>query len=453
MPNLIFVIGLLIFLAASFRISFFYFVLYFFALAWLFARLWVWRAWRSLEISRQFDDHVFLGETATLRLKLTNNGRLPIPWIRVEDKLPQRLTGTRASAIGRGDLASPDAFRAVVSLLPRETRTLEYHVTGSRRGYYPIGPMSILLGDVFGLYTRSMATATPSYLTVYPKIVPIEQLGLPSKIALGTLSTHQILYEDPARVVGVRDYSPGDSLRKVNWKVTASLGKLQVKKLEPAITLETLIFLNLNLEEYDLGYSEGASELAITTAASIASHLAGLRQPIGLISNGRDRGIPETEEPLTEPDVPRGLSARLPWELDRRGVDELGFATPDSIPLREKPSIALPSGKGRTHLMRVLETLARAQLRSGQPLASLLRQQAVRLPWGSTVIVITFGRAMGLTEALIGLRKSGFNVVVLLVRFGMRDTYPAELAALGLQVHEVRSEQDTRLLDEARVAV
>lgn len=437
MPNVVFVAAVLVFLAASFRISFFYFVLYFFVLAWLLARVWVWRAWRALEIGRHFDDHVFLGETVTLRMRLNNAGRLPIPWVRVEDKLPQRL-------------AASDAFRAVVSLLPRETRTLEYTLSASRRGYYPIGPMRIVLGDVFGFYTRTMATAVPAHLTVYPKIIPIEQLGLPSKSAFGTLRTHEILYEDPARVVGVREYVPGDSLRKVNWKVSAAMGRLQVKKLEPAITLDTLIFLNLNTEEYDLAYAEGASELAISVAASLAVHLGEQRQPVGLVSNGRDQAV--NDEPVRE-EAPRGLSAPRPWEVDRRGVDELGFATTESLIPRERPSIAIGAGKGRGQTMRILEALARAQLRSGQPLASLLRQQAVRLAWGSTVVVVTWGRAMGLTEALIGLRKSGYNVVVMLVRFGIRDTYPAELAALGLQVHEIRSEQDATLAEQHKVVV
>ena len=450
MPSVLLVGAVLVFLAASFRIDFFYFVVYFFIAAALLARLWIWRAWHKLEIRRDFEDHVFLGETVTLRLRLRNGGRLPIPWVRVEDKLPGRLS-------------AKDAYRAVVSILGRETRMLEYHVSATRRGYYPIGPMHVDLGDVFGFYTRSMATAAPTYLTVYPKIVAMERLGLPSKSPFGSLKTHQQIYEDPSRVVGVRDYTPGDSLRKVNWKVSAALGKLQVKKFEPAITLDTLIFLNLNVEEYDLAYADGATELAITTAASIASHLAGLRQPVGVISNGRDMAAPPEEE-QEDHDAPRGLSAPRLWDVyderpaagqvDRRGVEELGFALPSSLRARAaRPSIAVPPGKGRAHLMRVLEALARAQARSGMPLATLLRQQAVRLPWGSTVVVVTWGRALSLVEALVGLRKGGYNVVVVLVRYGMRDIFPSELAAMGFQVHEVRSEQDTALFDQAKVAV
>jgi uncharacterized protein (DUF58 family) len=295
-----------------------------------------------------------------------------------------------------------------------------------------------------------MATAAPSYLTVYPRILTMQQLGLPSKSPFGSLKTQEIIYEDPARVAGVRDYTRGDSLRKVNWKVSAALGRLQVRKLEPAITLDTLIFLNLNVEEYDLAYVDGASELAITVAASLANHLAGLRQPVGLISNGRDLAAEDVPD---EPEAPRGLSAPQPWEVDRRGVEELGFGVPGSLGQREWPTIAVPVGKGRAHLIRVLEALARAQVRNGQPLAHLLRQQAVRLPWGSTLIVVTWGRAMGLVEALSGLRRAGYNVVVVLVRFGIRDTFPAELAAMGIQVHEIRSQEDATLFSQQKVAV
>jgi uncharacterized protein (DUF58 family) len=118
-----------------------------------------------------------------------------------------------------------------------------------------------------------------------------------------------------------------------------------------------------------------------------------------------------------------------------------------------RPTLAVPPGKGRAQLMRMMETLARAQPRNGYPLSSLLRQQSVRVPWGSTIVVVTWGRAMGLVEALVNLRRAGFTVVLVLVRFGMRDTFPAEMTALGFQVHEVRSEADASLFDQHRINV
>ncbi|HEX2515117.1 MAG TPA: DUF58 domain-containing protein, partial [Chloroflexota bacterium] len=381
MPNLLLIGVVLVFFAASFRISFFYYILYFFIIVALLARFWIWRAWRTLEIRRDFDDHAFLDETVTLRLRVRNGGRLPLPWVRVEDRLPTRLVGHLRTGRGEG-LAGRDAYRAVVSLLAGETRTLEYSVHAARRGYYPIGPLSVDLGDVFGFYGRSLRTAMPAFLTVYPRIVSLEQLGLPSKSPFGSLRTTEIIFEDPSRVAGVRDYLRGDSLRKVNWKVSAALGRLQVKTYEPAITLDTMLVLNLDQEEYDLAYADGAMELAITTAASLANHLAGLRQPFGLLCNGRDAaaryhsadarqaatpvpaagGAPTAaaddagtgEDEDEEPEAPRGLSAPQPWEVDRRGVEELGFATTGSqATSRLRPALLVPPGKGRAHLMRV----------------------------------------------------------------------------------------------------
>ena len=345
--------------------------------------------------------------------------------------------GAPAPALGAGGGQAPRPPRPAGRLprrgLPAGRRDAHPGVLRPRHpsGCYPIGPLSVDLGDVFGFYDRSLRTASPSFLTVYPRILSLERLGLPSKSPFGSLRTSEIIYEDPSRVSGVRDYLRGDSLRKVNWKVSAALGRLQVKTFEPAITLDTMLVLNLNQEEYDLAYADGAMELAITVAASLANHLAGLRQPVGLISNGRERrralpaagrrgGRRPRRRPVPRaprrcgralrrggrgpPDAPRGLSAPQPWEIDQRGVDELGFALPGSQATSlMRPTLAVPPGKGRAQLMRMMETLARAEPRNGYPLSSLLRQQSVRIPWGSTIVVVTWGRAMGLVEALVNL--------------------------------------------------
>ena len=88
------------------------------------------------------------------------------------------------------------------------------------------------------------------YLTVYPRIVALNSIQIPSRSPQGTMRHTQPIFEDPTRVLGKREYVAGDSLRRVDWKSTAVTGRLQVKLFEPAISLETLIFLNLNAEDY-----------------------------------------------------------------------------------------------------------------------------------------------------------------------------------------------------------
>ena len=230
MPGIfLFLIGLVV-LASMFRISFYYFIAYFIGFVVLLAWLWVRHTSRRIALRREFGSHAFLGETVTVKLRLTNRSRLPLPWLKVEDRLPQPLTTT-------------DAFRAVVTLGPRLSRTVTYELVARTRGYFPVGPAQLHFGDVLGRFERMLSTQSPHYLTVYPKIIPLADLTLPSRAPFGQFRTTEIIYEDPSRVAGVRDYLRGDSWRRINWRATATLGRLQVKKYEPAITLDTMLFL------------------------------------------------------------------------------------------------------------------------------------------------------------------------------------------------------------------
>ena len=63
----------------------------------------------------------------------------------------------------------------------------------------------------------------------------------------------------------------------------------------------------------------------------------------------------------------------------------VGLATNGYDPLIDasRPPL-LPSRRGRGHLLRILETLARLQMVESEPISQLLRQEMVNLPWGAT---------------------------------------------------------------------
>jgi hypothetical protein len=188
---------------------------------------------------------------------------------------------------------------------------------------------------------------------------------------MGTLRHTQPVFEDPSRVRGKRDYVSGDSLRRVDWKATAAAGHLQVRLFEPSIALETAIFLNLNNAEYDSRAPYMATELAIVVAASLANWVVAQRQAVGLLSNGID--------PLQD--------------------DQL----PQSIPPR----------RGRGHLMRILEELARLQAGVTYPLVNLLRREVVNLSWGTTLLMITANLDEALYDGLFQAQRAGLDIVLL----------------------------------------
>jgi uncharacterized protein (DUF58 family) len=254
---------------------------------------------------------------------------------------------------------------------------LGYSLTGRRRGYYPIGPLMTLGGDLLGSATYEHRYQRDDFVIVYPKIVALRTLGFPSQSPMGTLPSREHLFEDPSRILGVRDYQPGDSLRKMDWKTSARLDSLQVRRYEPAIALETAVFLNLAETDYPLAHRREATELGIVVAASLAVHLGEQRQAVGLVSNGRD--------PLAE-----------------------SAGTVPTLPLR----------KGREHVMNILDLLARIEVASEQenavPFLDLATRKSLRLPWGSTAVLVTAREVEGLMGLLLGLRRRGLLVMLVL---------------------------------------
>jgi uncharacterized protein (DUF58 family) len=357
---------------------------------------WGRRSLAQLETKRRFPQHAFLGEQVKIQLDVRNKGWLPLPWLELRETLPVALVG-------------PNNFQTVTNLSPRAGAQFEYIVQARKRGYYAIGPLSISTGDLLGLTSSLQASLQAEALVVYPKIIPFTSMDIPSQSPQGTLRHTMPLFEDPARVFGKRGYTSGDSLRRIDWKSSASSGQLQVKQFEPSIALETMVVLNLNAEDYYYRTRLDSTELAIVIAASVSNWILGKKQMAGLVVNGRD-----------------------PLAADER---------PQSLPPR----------KGKLHLMRLLETLARVDLINNAGLASLIQEQRYRLAWGTTLIVITGSANQELLDELYQARRSGQNSLVILAGGNPSDEEAQRRAnAFGIPVYSIASERDLNIWTRQR---
>lgn len=401
MPNLIpLLIGLFL-LAAILRIDTYFSLVYLLAAVYILGRAWSRQSMRQLLTERRLINRAFPGQEIQVQLRVRNSGWLPVPWVEMHDSLPV-------------DLISPPFYRRVISLLPHQERQFEYTLTCSKRGYYVIGPMIWRTGDLLGFTPQQAGQQQAEYIIVYPRVVPLQSLGLPTRSPLAQLPAPAPLFEDPTRVVGVREYQIGDSPRRIHWTASASAGRLLVKRYRAAIARETMIFLDLRQQSYAIQRMYAASELAIVAAASLANHIV-LRE---------------------------GLA--------------VGLATQGIDPLQEDQlrTMSMPPRRERGHLMGILEVLARVQTYGPQPqhkddldLITLIRQESVQLPWGATAILITGEETPELYDALLVLRRQGLAVALVLVMPAPPDPGTrAHAAALGLQVYHVWREEEINLI-------
>jgi uncharacterized protein (DUF58 family) len=352
-------LAVLLVTAALAKGGFAFTIIYLFLGIYIISLFWTRQSARNISCERKFEKRVFWGEKVSVRLEIRNNGWLPIPWLLVYESLPV-------------ELAAGTSIRRVLSLGPHGRTEIEYILGAYKRGYYPVGPFTTKLGDTLGLADIQELEKQSDFITVYPHILPLANAKLPSRSPLGTLRHHQPIFEDPARVRGKRDYVTSDSLRRVDWKATASTGRLQVKQFEPSIALQTVIFLNLNASEYGAKHRIDTTELAIVIAASLANWIVSQKQAVGLTTNGVDNHN-------------NNLSVQ-----------------------------PIPSRKGHAQLVHILDLLARIQCTETGPLTEMLSRETPSLPWGTTVVIITGAIDDALFDEIFQIQRRGQNVVVII---------------------------------------
>jgi uncharacterized protein (DUF58 family) len=388
MHNLFWAVLILFLIASLLRLDWVYYLVYVVGGVWMVSHWGVRRSFRKLDLRRDMLYNAFLGEKIAVRLRLTNRAWLPMPWLMVEDRVPL-------------DLKETDSYRSVLSVGSMAQQEHAYTLYAKRRGYYTVGPLTLTTGDLFGFAEATWQEQSPVYVTVYPEVLSLQKIGLPSRSPFGTLAAQQRIFEDPNRMSGVRSYASGDSMRRIHWKASAHSDSLLVKKFQPAIALNVTIILDLNRAAYPLNGAIGASEWAIVVAASLASYVVGQRQPIGLISNGLDS-------------------------------------------VSEKVTQAIPMRQGQGQLITILTALARVQLHDfGQAFSTWLPRRIADLEWGATLIVVTPQLDDKALWTLHEAYRRGSNVIVMIVTPQPNfDRLRAQGEKLGVHIHRTIWEKD-----------
>ncbi len=288
-------------------------------------------------------------EPFTVRLVVVNRWPLPVRSVLVCDE----PGGLRPSG--------PTAF--LVALAPSERRVLEWPAEAHERGEFHAGPVEISGPGPFGLRPWRRAVPAPFTVIAYPASRPLS-LAHRRGLASGAIASANRLDEDVTRYRSLREYVPGDELRRINWKVSARLGGLFSVEYAPSISVPALILLDLAEPDYPVAHRQAMMERAIETAASLVTHFATLKQPVGLVAVA---GIPGRE----------------------------GF-----------PSLALRGGPD--HAVAILETLARVRPYPDRvPLARLVMQSGVAVPTGTLLCVVSPPLAAEDRAGLRDLRRRG----------------------------------------------
>ncbi|MCC7367059.1 MAG: DUF58 domain-containing protein [Chloroflexi bacterium] len=339
-------------------------------------RLWSALALRSVRCVLEFDDdRAFPDDEVELLLRVSGRGPIPIPWLEIDFTVPRGLYVTPEPGIG---VLSGDgrALHIMVTLLPFQKVERRIHVRCRQRGAYQVEAISMLAADPLRLYPRRREEPTSARLLVFPRIVPLEQIGLKAGMAVGDLRASSIVMPDPVRPIGVRDYRVGDSPRQIHWKASARRGSIQVKVLERTVRREVAIYLDAGGFDHSwLVYREALFERAVSAAASLANVTIERGAAVSLAISGAD-------------------------------------------------AVTIPGNAGLDQLRLILESLAVVMPSEGRPIDNVLASTLGRHPPGTTIVVFTPLPEEPMLAELESVRRRGDPVA--LVYCGLRQADPPD---------------------------
>lgn len=249
--------------------------------------VWARHGLRGVRYARHLErDRVGWGEEIPAAIEVWNRKRLPLAWLRADDDAsPGVVVRERPLVIGgRGGSVLRNAW----TLAPFERVTRHFHVGAERRGVYELGPVALSVGDLFAREAAAEIRDGATRFLVRPRVVTTTPLH--RRDTLGGQDRARFgLAEDPSRFAGVREYAPGDPLRRIHPRASARLGRPVVKRFEPSREREVLIVLDVQVAEgeaWETGFDPEEVEALYVTAASLARSLADERAAFGLAAAG-----------------------------------------------------------------------------------------------------------------------------------------------------------------------
>lgn len=181
------------------------------------ANWWRKRALDNVVYTRQFHyTRAFPGEEVEVRLEVENRKLLPLSWLRVVDSWPKAVGPIDENILAPSHLRKIGLLTNIFSLRWFERTRRFYNLKFRERGVYTVGPARMESGDLFGIYSEVKEVGPLERLTVFPKLVSLEELDLPAEDPFGDIRSRRRLFEDPNRPMGVREYRPEDEFRRVH---------------------------------------------------------------------------------------------------------------------------------------------------------------------------------------------------------------------------------------------
>ncbi|MDO4295556.1 MAG: DUF58 domain-containing protein [bacterium] len=317
---------------------------------------------------------VELEEKVEVRVTISNRKKWMLPYLCVREQLPkdcklwQMSQGRKEEREGLYQQAFLETKLYLAAWQKAEiSRTLCFQKRGSFRLFSTV----LEAGDFLGLATRSMQVESSQEVVVLPERTEQPQIHRALGGFVGELSVRRFWMEDPMLTAGFREYTGREAFRSISWKQSARNQKLMVKEYDYTAEPSCIVILDISVRNFWEKSLEWETEECFRIA----------------------RVVCETLEK-------QGFS----YEFRTNAVIMGAMGTVNRV----------LKGRGRAHLLEILELLGRASSHYKEHLPELLEEIEKERGSASACILISLEEARECKEKIARLHTQSGQAVLLL---------------------------------------
>jgi len=203
----------------------------------LLALLWLDRHYagsvEQFRIERKHDNKLSLGVQNRIILRISLRAPRPVP-ITIRDEPPLLFVGAESAIL-----------RSI--LVPHETTELVYQVRPLKRGNYSFGDLTIRWWGPLNFFIRQATIPASAPVKVYPNLHEIRKYDLLARRdQLSGMGLHNVrLRGEGTAFESLRDYTPDDPYKIINWKATARRARPISMDYEPERSQRVMIAVDV----------------------------------------------------------------------------------------------------------------------------------------------------------------------------------------------------------------
>jgi uncharacterized protein (DUF58 family) len=204
-----------------------------------------------------------------------------------------------------------------------EERTIELKLRCERWGAFSIGPLLVRGRDLLGFRSWESSAGEAQPLRVYPSEETLHSLVPPLETQVFAGNQVSRARGEGIEFADLREWQPGDRMRRVNWRATALRGSLWVNEQYPERNTDVVLFLDTFAEVVSEGRS--TNDRAVRAAATLAHGYLERKDRVGLVGFGGFLSwlVPESGTRQLYAIIDTLLASDIVHSYALRGVDVL----------------------------------------------------------------------------------------------------------------------------------